>query len=376
MSDNLVYFDYAATTPLAPSVQARMLAAFAEFGNPASLHHYGKNARAQVDEARAQVAQAIGASADEIIWTSGATEANNLALKGLAEMYGERGKHIITLKTEHKSILDVCQALSKRGFSITYLTPQSNGLMDLAELEAALTPETLLVSVMHVNNEVGVIQDIAAIAELIKRKNKQTFFHVDAAQSVGKIPLDVSQMAVDAVSLSAHKAYGPKGIGALYLRRKPRVRVMPLLHGGGHEQGMRSGTLPTVQIVGMGEAFALAKQSVSQDYARILSLREQLCGHLQNIKTIQFNVAPENCVPHIINLRFENMLADEILRQLPIAASTGSACQGYALTGSYVLQALQLNAQVIQSSLRISFGRYTTQAEVERLGQDLLKFFS
>lgn len=361
-----IYLDYAATTPVDPRVASAMadcLLLEGNFGNPASLHAYGQEARAAIETAREQVARAIHAEAAQLIWTSGATEANNLAIKGAAYLYQRRGKHIITLKTEHKAVLDTCQHLEKEGFQVTYLSPLPNGLVDLTALEAAIRPDTILISIMHVNNEIGVIQPLETIAELTSQRG--ILLHVDAAQSVGKIDLNTQQIPADLISLCAHKSYGPKGIGALYLRKKPRVRVMPLIHGGGHEQGMRSGTLATHQIVGMGLAFELAKQEMHRDYQHCLALRTQFLNQLNNISVIRMNSDLNRNVPHILNLRFENMLAEAMLEKLPqVATSTASACQGKGTEGSYVLRALGLSNEQAKGSVRFSFGRFTTLQEI------------
>jgi cysteine desulfurase len=362
-----IYLDYAAATPLDPRVLEKMQAAYLSkdlYGNPASQHVFGKTAREAIAEARSQVADYCQAEPAEIIFTSGATEANNLAIKGAAALYQRKGKHIITMKTEHKSVLDVCQHLEKQGFLLTYLAPDAKGLLALDQLQAALRPDTLLVSLMHVNNETGVIQDIARIAELTAAQG--ILLHVDAAQTVGKLPLDLSSTPIDLVSFSAHKVYGPKGIGALYLRKKPRVRVQPLLHGGGQEQGMRSGTLATELIIGMGEAFALAKQELSQDQSKMRHYRNCL---LQGLSTlVDVNGTADASVASILNLCFKNILADELLTRLPfLCASTASACQGGSLEGSHVLRAMGLNEAQIKSALRLSFGRFTRQEEVDEV---------
>lgn len=371
-----IYLDYAATTPVDPRVAEKMFACLTQdgvFGNPASLHQYGLDARALIEDARAQVAALIQAEPAEIIWTSGATESNNLALKGAAHMYQRKGKHIVTLKTEHKAVLDACQHLEKEGYQVTYLTPESNGLLDLEKFKEALRSDTVLASVMHVNNETGVVQDIDAIARITAERG--VLLHVDAAQSPGKAAIDLQKTPIDLLSLCAHKVYGPKGIGALYLRKKPRVRVEPLIHGGGHEQGMRSGTLPTHQIVGMGAAFALAAQEMSDDVRRIQSLRDQFLHGIQLIENLRVNVPC--AVPHILNLRFEGMLAEVILADLPnIATSTASACQGKGTEGSYVLRALGLSDAQAKSSVRFSFGRFTTLEEIHAATQMIRKVFN
>ncbi len=363
-----IYLDYAATTPVDEQVAKEMMACLTSTGifyNPASLHAGGQQARELINQARANVAAAIHADPSELIWTSGATESNNLAIKGVAHLYKRRGRHIITMKTEHKAVLDVCQHLEKEGYQVTYLSPQSNGLVNLDDLKQALRPDTVLVSIMHVNNEIGVVQDIKAIADITSVRG--ILLHVDAAQSIGKVAIDVTQMPVDLISLSAHKAYGPKGVGALYLRKRPRVRVEPLIHGGGHEQGMRSGTLATHQIVGMGVAFSLAHQRRAIDEARILSLRNRLLIGLKAIPCVKENVDLSHTVPHILSVRFEGMLADAILAKLPeIATSTASACQGKGTEGSYVLRALGLTESEAKSSVRFSIGRYTTESDIDK----------
>lgn len=373
-----IYLDYAATTPVDPRVIKKMqdcLGVSHWFGNPASLHPYGQEAREAVEEARSIVAAFIQADPSEVIWTSGATESNNLAIKGAASLYSRKGKHIITLKTEHKAVLDTCQYLEKEGYSVTYLTPEANGLIDKEKLVNAFREETILVSIMQVNNETGLIHDIEAIAELTAARG--ILLHVDAAQSVGKVALDMRRMPVDLLSLSAHKVYGPKGVGALYLRKKPRVRVSPLIHGGGHEQGMRSGTLPTHQIVGMGQAFYLAQQEGESDVAHITAMRDQFVAGLKNNRYVHFNTDFRYSVPHIVNLRFEGMLAEAILKKLPnIATSTASACQGKGTEGSYVLRAMGLSENQAKSSVRFSFGRFTRKDEIETAVASINQIFA
>lgn len=372
-----IYLDYAATTPVDPRVAEKMVACLmrdGNFGNPASLHVYGQAAKEAVETAREQVASVIQADPSEMIWTSGATESNNLAIKGSAHLYQRKGRHIITLKIEHKAVLDPCQYLEKEGYRVTYLLPEASGLLDVGKLKAAITDETMLVSVMQVNNETGVIQNIEEIAQLTASSG--ILFHVDAAQSPGKVNLDVSKIPVDLVSLCAHKAYGPKGIGALYLRKKPRVRVEPLIHGGGHEQGMRSGTLATHQIVGMGESLLLAHREMQAELPVIKRLRDQLISALRQIPCMRLTVPTEVTVPHIINFRFEGMLAEAVLAKLPlIAASTGSACLGKGTEGSYVLRALGLTAEQAKSAIRFSLGRFTREEEVREVIQMVLKLF-
>lgn len=372
-----IYLDYAATTPLDPRVARVMQACLTiegAFGNPASRHHYGLEARDLVEEARSHVAALIQAEPEEIIWTSGATESDNLAIKGAARMYQRKGKHLITMKTEHKAVLDACQHLEKEGFSVTYLSPEANGMLDLTRLEEAMRPDTSLVSIMHVNNETGVVQDLAAIAQVTSTRGIR--FHVDAAQSPGKMAVDVRTIPIDLMSLAAHKVYGPKGVGALYLRKKPRVRVEPLIHGGGHEQGMRSGTLPTHQIAGMGEAFRLARLEMAGDAERIRALRDVFLQGIQSMPGFHVNSPLDHAVPHILNMRFDGMVADAILNNLPgVAASTASACQGKGTEGSYVLRAMGLSDEQVKSSLRFSFGRFTTREEIERVVSDMVQLF-
>lgn len=364
-----IYLDYAATTPMDIRVAQKMQAFLTEegaFGNPASLHVYGEMAKAAIDKAREQVASVIAAEPSEIIWTSGATESNNLAIKGAARLYQLKGKHIITLKTEHKAVLDPCQHLEKEGYVVTYLSPLQNGLIDMKAFLEALREDTVLVSVMQVNNETGVLQDLDAISEVTSSRG--ILFHVDAAQGIGKAEINVQKTPIDLMSLSAHKVYGPKGIGALYLRKKPRVRVEPLIHGGGHEQGMRSGTLATHQIVGMGEAYFLANIHFQEELSRITHLRNRLRDGLLTIKNCHINTDAPNIVPHILNVRFEGMLADAILAKLPrIATSTASACQGKGAEGSYVLRAMGLRDEQVKSSVRFSLGRMTTEKEIEEV---------
>ncbi len=365
-TSNIIYLDYAATTPVDKRVAEKMLSYLTWdgcFGNPASQHAYGQQARSAIEDARAQVAALINAEPNEIIWTSGATESDNLALKGAARLNQRKGKHIITMKTEHKAVLDACQYLEKEGYTVTYLLPESNGLLDIVKLKNALRDDTVLISIMCVNNETGIVQDMQAISALTSSRG--ILLHVDAAQIPGKVSLDVQTSAIDMISLCAHKAYGPKGIGALYLRKKPRVRVEPLIHGGGHEQGMRSGTLATHQIVGMGEAFAIAQQTMQEENNKIKLLRDHFLSAISNISNLHLNADLKHCVPHILNLRFEGMLADAILAEMPmVAASTASACQGKGTEGSYVLRAMGLSDEQAKSSVRFSFGRYTMLEEI------------
>lgn len=373
-----IYLDYAATTPVDPRVADKMqhcLTLEGTFGNAASLHAYGQAARELIEMARAQVADLIAADSSEIIWTSGATESINLALKGAMHLYQRKGKHVITMKSEHKAVLDVCRQLEKEGYSVTYLAPEPNGLIPIAQLKAALKEDTSLVSIMHVNNETGVIQDLAAIAQVTSGRG--ILFHVDAAQSIGKIQISTKDIPIDLLSLSAHKVYGPKGMGALYLRKKPRVRVEPMIHGGGHEQGMRSGTLATHQIVGMGEAFRLAQLEMKQDFQRIDNLRDTFIQGLAGIKNAKLNTDILHSVPHIVNIRFEGMIADAILAALPcIATSTASACQGKGTEGSYVLRSMGLTDEQVKSSVRFSFGRFTTREEIHQAIKAIQDLFS
>lgn len=363
-----IYFDYAATTPVDPRVAAKMmqyLTLDGTFGNPASKSHaFGWAAEEAVEEARVNVAALINADPKEIVWTSGATESNNLALKGAAHFNERRGKHIITCKTEHKAVLDTCRQLEREGFEVTYLDPEPNGLLDLDKLKAAMRPDTTVVSIMHVNNEIGVIQDIAAIGEIC-RANK-TVFHVDAAQSAGKVPIDMDKLKVDMMSFSAHKIYGPKGIGALYVRRKPRVRIEAQMHGGGHERGMRSGTLPTHQIVGMGEAFRIAKAEMNAENDRILMLRNRLYDGLKDIEEVYVNGDLEQRVAGILNLSFNYVEGESLMMSLKgLAMSSGSACTSSSLEPSYVLRAIGRSDELAHSSLRLSLGRFSTVEEVD-----------
>jgi cysteine desulfurase len=373
----MIYLDYAATTPVDPRVAEKMwqyLIADGEFANAASLHGPGKKAHAAIEHAREQVAALLNADASEIIWTSGATESDNLAIKGAVHLYERRGKHIITAKTEHKAVLESCQQLEKEGYAVTYLMPEKNGVISIEQIKAALRDDTLLISIMNVNNETGVMQDIDAIATLTKEHG--ILFHVDATQAIGKIAIDVKKTPIDLLSLSAHKVYGPKGIGALYLRKKPRIRVEPFIHGGGHEQGMRSGTLATHQIVGLGEALAIAQEEMQSDYQRITKLREDFIQALRSIPNFHLNSELSVSVPHIINVRFDNMLADAILEKLPmIAASTASACQGKGTEGSYVLRAMGYSDAEVKASIRFSLGKFTTEEEIKHATCAILAIF-
>ncbi|SEA79819.1 cysteine desulfurase IscS [Thiothrix caldifontis] len=363
-----IYFDYAATTPVDPRVAERMmqyLTPTGMFGNPASKSHaFGWAAEEAVEQARHDVAALINADAKEIVWTSGATESNNLAIKGAAHFNERRGKHIITCKTEHKAVLDTCRQLEREGFEVTYLDPEPNGLIDLDKLKAAMREDTTVVSIMQVNNETGVIQDIAAIGEMC-RANK-TVFHVDAAQSAGKVPIDMEALKVDMMSFSAHKIYGPKGIGALYVRRKPRVRIEAQMHGGGHERGMRSGTLPTHQIVGMGEAFRIAKLEMDTEKDRILMLRNRLYDGLKDIEEVYVNGDLEHRVAGILNISFNYVEGESLMMSLKdLAMSSGSACTSASLEPSYVLRALGRSDELAHSSLRLSMGRFSTVEDVD-----------
>ncbi len=363
-----IYLDYAATTPVDPRVAEAMMQCLTldgNFGNPASRsHRYGWQAEEAVEAAREQVANLIGADPREIVFTSGATESNNLALKGAADYYSDKGKHIITMQTEHKAVLDTCAYLEQHGFRVTYLAPKPDGLLDLDELVAAMGEDTILVSIMHVNNETGVIQDIAAIAALCEQRD--ILFHVDAAQSVGKLPIDVHSLPVALMSFSAHKIYGPKGVGALYVRRRPKVHLIEQSSGGGHERGMRSGTLATHQIVGMGLAFELAQQAMAIEPARIRTLKDAFVKGALDLDGIQTN-GDQNCtVAGIVNLSFHNVDGESLLMALKdIAVSTGSACTSASLEPSYVLTAMGIAPVLAHSSIRFSFGRFTSKDDVE-----------
>ena len=361
-----IYMDYSATTPVDPRVASIMIPYLTEkFGNPASRSHaFGWEADAAVELAREQVAALVNADPKEIVWTSGATESNNLAIKGAAHFYQGKGKHIITMHIEHKAVLDTVRELEREGFSATYLDPESNGLLDLDKFKAALRPDTVLVSVMLVNNEIGVIQDIAAIGEICR--DKGILFHVDAAQATGKVAIDLQQLKVDMMSFSAHKTYGPKGIGALYVRRKPRVRLEAQMHGGGHERGMRSGTLPTHQIVGMGEAFRIAQAEMAQENERIRMLRDRLLKGLMAMEEVHINGDMEHRVPHNLNLSFNFVEGESLMMAVKdVAVSSGSACTSASLEPSYVLRALGRSDELAHSSIRFSIGRFTTVEEVD-----------
>jgi cysteine desulfurase len=361
-----IYLDYSATTPVDPRVADKMIPYLREqFGNPASRSHsYGWEAEKAVEDAREQVAALVNCDPREIVWTSGATEAINLALKGAANFYKERGKHLITVKTEHKATLDTMRELERQGFEVTYLDVQDDGLLDLEALKAALRPDTVLVSVMMVNNEIGVIQDIAAIGEMMRER--KIIFHVDAAQATGKVDIDLQALKVDLMSFSAHKTYGPKGIGALFVRRKPRVRIEAQIHGGGHERGMRSGTLATHQIAGMGEAFRLARLEMNEENERIRRLRDRLWNGLSDIEEIYLNGDMSRRVAHNLNVSFNYVEGESLIMAVKgIAVSSGSACTSASLEPSYVLRALGRSDELAHSSIRFTIGRFTTEADVD-----------
>ncbi|MCT8729963.1 IscS subfamily cysteine desulfurase [Glaesserella parasuis] len=365
-----IYLDYAATTPVDERVAKKMMEYMTKdgvFGNPASRSHkFGWEAEEAVDVARNQIADLIGADAREIVFTSGATESDNLAIKGAAHFYQTKGKHIITVKTEHKAVLDTCRQLEREGFEVTYLEPETTGLVDIAKFEAAIRPDTILVSVMHVNNEIGVIQPIEEIGKICRAK--KIIFHVDATQSVGKIPVDVQALNVDLMSFSSHKLYGPKGIGGLYVCRKPRVRLKAIIHGGGHERGMRSGTLPVHQIVGMGEAYRIAKEEMVTEMPRIKALRDRLFNGFKDMDEVYVNGTMEagKRVDSNLNISFNFVEGESMMMSLKdIAVSSGSACTSASLEPSYVLRALGLNDELAHSSIRFSIGRWTTEEEVD-----------
>lgn len=363
-----IYLDYAATTPADPRVATKMmqfLTLDGTFGNPASRsHRFGWQAEEAVDVARNQVAELINADPREIVFTSGATEADNLALKGAAQQHQARGKHIITSQTEHKAVLDSCAQLAREGFKVTFLQPGADGIVTPAMLEAALRDDTVLVSLMHVNNETGVIQDIAALGALCHARD--ILFHVDATQSVGKLPLDVSTLPVDLMSFSAHKLYGPKGIGALWVRRKPKLQIDAQMHGGGHERGMRSGTLPVHQIVGMGEAYRIAREEMADESARLATLRHRLWQGISTLSDVQLNGSLEQGAPNILNISFAHVDGESLIMALKdLALSSGSACTSASLEPSYVLRAMGVDQQLAYSSLRFSLGRFTTQEEID-----------
>ncbi|MDH5301084.1 MAG: IscS subfamily cysteine desulfurase [Gammaproteobacteria bacterium] len=363
-----IYLDYSATTPVDPRVAKKMmeyLTLDGQFGNPASRSHaFGWAADEAVETARKNVADLINADPREIVWTSGATESDNLAIKGAAQFYRKKGKHIITCKTEHKAVLDTCRQLEREGFEVTYLEPEASGLIDLNKLEAAMRDDTVLVSIMHVNNEIGVVQDIRAIGEMTRSRG--IIFHVDGAQSAGKVEIDMETMKVDLMSFSAHKIYGPKGIGALYVRRKPRVRLEAQMHGGGHERGLRSGTLPTHQIVGMGEAFRLAKEEMAKDNTHITALRDRLWNGIKDLEEIYVNGDMEQRIPGNLNVSFNFVEGESLIMALKdIAVSSGSACTSSSLEPSYVLRALGRSDELAHSSIRFTIGRFTTAEEVD-----------
>jgi cysteine desulfurase len=361
-----IYFDYSATTPIDERVlEAMMPWLTSNYGNPASRSHsFGWKAEDAVESSRDKVAALIGADGREIVWTSGATESNNLALKGAAHFYQNKGRHIITVKTEHKAILDTCRELERQGFEVTYLPVQANGLIDLDLLIDSIRQDTIIISVMMVNNEIGVIQDVAKIGAICREKG--ILFHVDAAQAAGKVAIDLNVLPIDLMSLSAHKIYGPKGIGALYVRRKPRVRLEAQLHGGGHERGMRSGTLAAHQIVGMAEAFSVAQQDMATELPRIRSLRDRLMKGLSKLEAVQVNGDLSCRVPHNLNMSFNYVEGESLIMAVKdIAVSSGSACTSASLEPSYVLRALGLSDELAHSSIRFSIGRYTTEAQVD-----------
>ncbi|MFX1681953.1 IscS subfamily cysteine desulfurase [Mitsuaria sp. CC2] len=361
-----IYMDYGATTPVDPRVVDAMIPWLREhFGNPASRSHaWGWEAEEAVEKARVEVAKLIGADPREIVWTSGATESNNLAIKGAANFYQSRGKHLITIKTEHKAVLDTTRELERQGFEVTYLDVQEDGLIDLDVLKAAIRPDTILISVMFVNNEIGVIQDIPTIGALCREKG--IVFHVDAAQATGKVEIDLTTLPVDLMSLASHKSYGPKGIGALYVRRKPRVRLEAQMHGGGHERGLRSGTLPTHQIVGMGEAFRIAREEMATELPRIKALQQRLLDGLKDIEQVFINGDLTRRVPHNVNASFNYVEGESLIMGIKgIAVSSGSACTSASLEPSYVLRALGRSDELAHSSLRMTIGRFTTEEEID-----------
>ena len=361
-----IYMDYSATTPCDERVVDAMVPWLrSHFGNPASRSHaWGWEAEAAVENARGQVAALIGADPREIVWTSGATESINLALKGAANFYKTKGKHIITVKTEHKAVLDTCRELERQGFEVTYLDVQTDGLIDLEVFKGAIRPDTILASVMYVNNEIGVIQDIAAIGAICREKG--IVFHVDAAQATGRVEFDLATLPVDLMSLTSHKTYGPKGIGALFVRRKPRIRLEAQMHGGGHERGMRSGTLPTHQIVGMGEAYRIAKEEMAADNVRIRALHERMLAGLKDVEQVFINGHESKRVPHNLNMSFNYVEGESLIMGIKgLAVSSGSACTSASLEPSYVLRALGRSDELAHSSLRMTIGRWTTEAEID-----------
>ena len=364
-----IYFDYAATTPVDPRVAQKMsecLLAEGKFGNPASRSHkFGWEAEEAVEIARRQVADLVNCDPREIVWTSGATESDNLAIKGVAHFYRSKGQHIITSKIEHKAVLDTCRHLEREGFEVSYLEPGEDGLISPESVEKAIREDTTIVSIMHVNNEIGVVNDVAAIGEITRAR--KVFFHVDAAQSAGKMDIDLEELKVDLVSFSAHKIYGPKGVGALYVRRKPRVRLEAQIHGGGHERGMRSGTLATHQLVGMGEAFRIAREEMHAESERIMALRQRLWDGFKNMEEVYISGDMNHRIPGIINMSFNYVEGESLIMSLPdLALSSGSACTSASLEPSYVLRALGMNDELAHSSLRFSIGRFTTEEDVDQ----------
>ena len=361
-----IYLDYSATTPIDPRVAEKMIPYITEhFGNPASRSHsFGWTAEKAVEEAREEVAKLVNADPREIVWTSGATESNNLAIKGASHFYSTKGKHVLTIATEHKAVIDAVRELEREGFTATYLEPEPNGLVDLEKFKKAMRPDTVLASVMLVNNEIGVIQDIEALGNICREE--KVIFHVDAAQATGKVDIDLEKLPVDLMSFSAHKTYGPKGIGALYVRRKPRIRIEAQMHGGGHERGMRSGTLATHQIVGMGEAFRIARLEMKSENERIRTLRDKLLQGLQSIEEVYVNGDLTHRIPHNLNISFNYVEGESLIMAVKdIAVSSGSACTSASLEPSYVLRALGRSDELAHSSIRFSIGRFTTEADVD-----------
>ena len=361
-----IYLDYSATTPIDPRVAEKMIPYITEhFGNPASRSHsFGWTAEKAVEEAREEVAKLVNADPREIVWTSGATESNNLAIKGASHFYSTKGKHVLTIATEHKAVIDAVRELEREGFTATYLEPEPNGLVDLEKFKKAIRPDTVLASVMIVNNEIGVIQDIEALGNICR--NEKVIFHVDAAQATGKVDIDLEKLPVDLMSFSAHKTYGPKGVGALYVRRKPRIRIEAQMHGGGHERGMRSGTLATHQIVGMGEAFRIARLEMKSENERIIKLRDKLLQGLQSIEEVYVNGDLKHRIPHNLNISFNYVEGESLIMAVKdIAVSSGSACTSASLEPSYVLRALGRSDELAHSSIRFSIGRFTTEADVD-----------
>jgi len=368
-----IYLDYSATTPVDPRVAQKMIPFLTEhFGNPASRSHpFGWEAEQAVEDARAQVAQLVNADPKEIVWTSGATESNNLAIKGAAHFYQGKGKHLVTVRTEHKAVLDTCRELERQGFEVTYLSTKPDGLLDIEQFKASLRPDTILASVMYVNNEIGVIQDIPALGEICREKG--ILFHVDAAQATGKVAIDLQKLKVDLMSFSAHKTYGPKGVGALYVRRKPRVRLEAQMHGGGHERGMRSGTLAPHQCVGMGEAFRIAREEMATENERVRMLRDKLLKGFQEMEEVYVNGDMDNRVPHNLNISFNFVEGESLIMAIKdVAVSSGSACTSASLEPSYVLKSLGRSDELAHSSIRFTIGRFTTEEEIDYT-IDLLK---